>query len=148
VSSIVETIYTDLKTQILAALPARYESRYVWDPARNPSTANSSIFMIRPQGATSANTTNRAITLDHSFDVILSTSYKNIKETDTPLRNAIFALHEDHETIYRFAFLSNFGIPRVLLVSTVDIAEPDIDEENGVVSIVATYTIKYRTELT
>ena len=144
-ASIVQDIVTQMKAQIAENIPSRGESRYVWSLESNSYKTNRDLFAVRPLGASSVAGTNKTITLDQDFEVVLSTQFQNKGDNDASLQEAIFALHQDAETLYRFAYQRKFNIDRVLVVNSVEIAEADIDNENNIVSVASRFNIKYRT---
>jgi len=146
VANIVNEITEALKMQIGTALPTRSESRYKWSLENNSFKTNSNLYCLRPGSASSVAGTNRTITIDQTFDLILSTEFKNKGDNDTALNDAIFSLYEDHETVYKLWFQRNLNISRVLVVDSVALTEPDIDNENNIVSITSSFNVKYRTE--
>lgn len=144
-ASIVEDIVTQMKAQIATEIPGRSESRYVWSLETNSYRTNKDLFAVRPLGGSSVPGTNKTITIDQTFEVVLSTEFKNKGDNDASLQDAIFALHQDVEILYRFAYQRKFNIQRVLVVNSVEIAEADIDNGNNIVSISSRFNIKYRT---
>ena len=144
--NIVLDITNQMIAQVQATLPARSESKYIWSIDANSYRTNKNIFCVRPGSAINVLGTNRTVTLDQSFEILLSTEFKNKADNDTSLDDAIFALYEDHEKLYPLMFQRNFNIPRVLVVNQVELDAPDIDNDNNIVSITARFTVKYRTE--
>jgi hypothetical protein len=69
-----------------------------------------------------------------------------LQDDDADADEKIYDIYLIHETIYKAVMMDNFGVPRVLAVSSFSISEPEVDKENKSVKIEATFTIKYRME--
>jgi hypothetical protein len=146
VANIVQEITDGLKAQVATTLPLRTESRYIWDFKKNAFKNNSSLYAIRPSSGSSVSGTNRTITVDQGFELILSTEFKNKGDNDAALDAAIYSLYEDHEAVYKVWFQRNLAIARVLVIDSIELNEPDVDDDNNIVSITARFNVKYRTE--
>lgn len=146
-SSLVQEIRDQLQAQILALLPGWKNSAYQYDVTRNSEATHTKLLACRPGAASTVAGTNKTVTLDQAFVVELTDRFnKQGNDSDRPEDKAIMALYENHEKLYRAIHRRNLSIQRVLVVSFLDMGEPVIDNENGTVSIIATYTVKYRTE--
>lgn len=145
-SNIVKDIRDALVEQIQTELPSYAQSPFIWDFASNNDKKSKNIFAVRPQSGSSVSGTNKTITLDQDFEVYLSTKYINKGDKDSALDEAIMGLFEDHEKLEKLLFRRNINIARVLVVESVALSAPEIDNENHNVAIIATYTIKYRNE--
>lgn len=144
--SLVEEIITELSDQLEALLPAYTEAKYRYNLELNSGRHNTDRYTIRPRAAGTVTGTNRTVTIDHDFEVVLMTNFTNVSDCDDNLNTQILHLYEGHETLYKAFFERNLDIARVIVVSEIDIDSPLIDNENSIVSLVATYKIKYRTE--
>jgi hypothetical protein len=58
----------------------------------------------------------------------------------------IYALYDAHETIYKALMRDNFNIQRVQVVSSFNLSDPVVDNENKSVKLEAIFTVRYRTE--
>lgn len=145
-SNIVLDIRDSLKTQIEAELPNFKLSKFAWDFERNNDRNNDNIYAVRPQSASNVRGTNQTITLNHDYDIYLSSRYKSKGDNDIDLDEVIMSLYEQHEKLEKMLFRRKLNIQRVLVVESVTLTAPQIDYDNHTVSIVATYTIKYRND--
>lgn len=143
--SIVEQIKTAIESYISSNLPEFAKAPYNWTVDLN-SYSKKRYFAVRTGAATFVNGTCRTITIDQSFEIELSASYNNRGDTENDADSKIMELYAAHETIYRNIMRDNFNIGRVQVVSALDIDAPLVDNENKACRILATYTIKYRTE--
>jgi hypothetical protein len=89
--------------------------------------------------------TNKTVTIRQTFDVVLSSDFKNVGDNDAALQEAVLTLTDDAETLYSYAFYRHFDIQRVLLVNAVDLSSPEIDNENNIVSMTVSFSVTYRT---
>lgn len=146
-SNIVKEIRDELRDQILVILSSFKVAPYQWDTTENNNATHKNLLAIRPLGASQVSGTNKTVTLDHNFEIELTNKFnKQGKESDSNKDEVIMELFEKHQMLYRAINRRNLNIPRVLVVTFLDMGEPVIDNGNGTVSIIATYTIKYRTE--
>lgn len=143
--SLVEDIVSGFKSEIATLFPTKSESKFVWDITKNASNKNSNIYAVRPLEISTVAGTNKTITKDQQFAVILSTIYQNKADGDAALQAAIFDLFNDHEILAEELYRRKLGLQRVLLVNAIAQEEPEIDTDNKIVSIEALYTVKYRT---
>jgi hypothetical protein len=144
--SLVSDITTAIETAITAILPPFQKSQYIWDTTKNSESKNRLFFAIRPGSASFVSGTCRTITLEQNFEVEFGDSFKNRLDKDADANDKVMALYEAHETLYREIMRNNFNIGRVQVVANLDISQPEVDNENKVCRIVATYTVRYRTE--
>jgi hypothetical protein len=86
-------------------------------------------------------------TVDHIFRLELLDSFLN-KDCDDALENKIFELHGLIQKALKKFQKSKLALPtignRVILITLVGIDEPEIVEENQIVSITANFNFKYQ----
>lgn len=144
--SIVSDIIQAIEDKISSESPGYTKSQYVWDPLKNADSKSDKYFAVRPSDASFVSGTCRTITLEQQFEIELGNNFKNRRDKDSDANDKIMELYEAHEAIYRAVMRDNFNIGRVQVVGGLDIASPEIDNENKVCRLIATYTIRYRTE--
>lgn len=144
--SIVSDIIDAIENVITTNLVGYQKSQYIWDTTKNSENRNEKFYAVRSGSASFISGTCRTITLEQSFEVELGDSYKNKRDKDSDANDKIMELYQSHETIYRALMRDNFNIGRVQVVNNLDIDTPLVDNDNKVCKIVATYTIRYRTE--
>lgn len=144
--SIVSEIVLAIESRIEEALEGFQKSQYIWDTQKNSDSKNENYFAVRPLQASFISGTCRAITLEQSFELELGTTFRNKGDKDQDANDKLMALYGSHELLYRSIMRDNFNIGRVQVVGGLDIESPEVDNENKVCRIVATYTIRYRTE--
>jgi hypothetical protein len=146
-SNLVADISSEIASQVGNLLPLRKPSRYQWSLNDNSFKGNSAIFAVRPGSASTTSGTNRTVTFDQNFEVILSDSFKNKGDNDAALDAAIKGIYEDMQTIYVEIFQRKLNLSRVLLIDSMEMSEAEVDNENDIVNITLRFNVKYRTEI-
>ena len=144
VATIVEGIYSEIE----ATIPVYARAKFVWELDKN--TDRKPMCAVRPGAGRNVEGANRAITVDQDFEAVLIRPYKPVGGvSDNDLDAQILQLQGDQEALWRVVFQRRFGASPavVLLVSIVDIAAPEIDNDNNTVSVAVTFTVKYRTQV-
>lgn len=86
-----------------------------------------------------------AITVNQQFDLIVTDSYRSAIKNDSDKRTKTIALQELVFSIYEEVIKTKANTPAsVIIVDSLTVAEPEYLEEDHVVVITATVTIKYR----
>lgn len=142
--SLVRDIKEAFETQIEETLTSYSKSKYKWSIEQNNKANSSSVYAVRVNSAGTISGTTQTITQARTFDVILSTKFKNKGDNDDNLDEQIMVLCDDHESLQVVLFRRKLNLARVLLVQAIDISEPDIDNENNIVTMTATYTVNFR----
>jgi hypothetical protein len=144
----VNTIVSGIYSEIAATLPDYSRARFVWELDKN--TDRKPMCAVRPGAGRNVEGTNRAITIDQDFEVVLVRPYKPVGgANDNDLDAQILQLQTDQESLWRVVFQRRLNAHPVaiLLVSVVDIAAPEIDNDNNTASVAVTFTVKYRTQV-
>jgi len=122
------------------------KSRFIWDTQKNNKSANFEYYSVRPQAANFVAGTCNTITLSQLFDIELGTSFRGGSDGDEDTDDNIKKLYEEHQKLFLSIMRSNFNIGRVQVVGDLDLSAPEVDNDNKVCRIIATYTITHRTE--
>jgi hypothetical protein len=144
--STVEDIKIAIENYVTAIAPTYQKSQYVWDSSLNSDSKTKAYYAVRPGAGDFIAGTCRTVTLEQDFTLEIGDVYRNKKDNDADADEKIYDIYLIHETIYRAVMMDNFGVPRVLVVSSFTLSEPEVDKENKSVKIEATFTIKYRME--
>jgi hypothetical protein len=144
--SIVQDITEAIEDLITSNLTGFQKSQYTWDTQKNSDSKNENYFAIRPLQAAFISGTCRTITIEQSFEVELGTTFRNKGDKDSDANDKILSLYGSHESLYRSIMRDNFNIGRVQVVGGLDIEAPQVDNDNKVCRIIASYSIRYRTE--
>lgn len=144
--SLVSDLLNAIDQKINSYLPDYALSRYIWDYTRNGKSSNKNFYAVRPSQANFISGTCNTITLEQDYEIELGTEFRNPSDNDSDINNKILELYSAHQELYLQMMRDNFNIGRVQVVSGLNLNSPEIDLDNKVCKIVATYTIKYRTE--
>lgn len=141
----VSDILTAIETRLVAVLPAYSGKRlkYSYDLENNDSRTAANAYGIGSSSASSVTGTNRSITLDQSFFVVLTRQFGG-RDNDADERTKLKEVYDDLENLYRDFFESKLGIPTtVYLVSELSLDEPENIGQN-VISVRMNFTVKHR----
>lgn len=144
--SAVSDIKTYLNTKVVELLPTAKKLPYQYLQDYNDRIADHN-YAIKVGEANPASGTNNAITLDHNFIVDLSRRYTPKKGSgDADAEDAILELFGEAETLYKNLARRavSLGSCSVLLISPLDVSEPSIDNDNNLVTVTLTLTVRYR----
>lgn len=144
--STVEQIKNAIEAYVGTLAPTYQKSQYIWDTSLNSDSKTKAYYAIRPRAGTFTSGTSRTVTLDQDFTIEIGDYYRSKKDDDSDADEKIYDIYKIHETIYKAVMMDNFNVPRVLVVSSFSLSDPEVDKENKSVKIEATFTIKYRME--
>jgi hypothetical protein len=86
-------------------------------------------------------------TLDHTFLLTLTDTYLN-RDSDDALRSVLFNMYSEVQDVLKELQKSKLALPtpsnRVMLIYGLNIDEPEIIEENGIVVLRAIFNIRYQ----
>ena len=122
------------------------QAPFRYDFAKNNKNKAKDIYAVRIGESNTVSGTNQTITQDRTFEVYLSTRFGQNGSSDIQIDEAIIALIDKHELISVQLFRRELQITsaRLLVVDAIDISAPEIDNDNDTVSILATYSMKFR----
>jgi hypothetical protein len=122
------------------------QAPFRYDFQKNNKNRSSNIYAVRIGESNTVSGTNQTITQDRTFEVYLSTRFGRNGSDDSAIDNAIISLIDQHELISVQLFRRELQVTsaRLLVVDSIDISNPEIDNENDIVSILATYSMKFR----
>jgi hypothetical protein len=147
--AIVSEILTAIDSKVSSILPNYKKAKFNYILEANNRVGSKKIYAIRPSSGRSVIGVTMTATFDHDFEVILSDIYQVKNDSDADLGDRITQLHSDLELLYRDLYQKRLNLTsaQVLLVQLVDLSVPEIDNDNDSVSITATFTVKYRSNL-
>lgn len=122
------------------------QAPFRYDFQKNNKNRSTNIYAVRIGESNSISGTNQTLTQDRTFEVYLSTRFGRNGSDDVAIDNAIISLIDMHELISVQLFRRELVITsaRLLVVDAIDISSPEIDNDNDIVSILATYSMKFR----
>jgi len=143
----VSSILTSLEAQVAATLGSDYkELEYIYDLEANNSKSIDKRYGVGVDAGDTVPGTNKAITFDFNFFVILTRSYVN-KSSDESERVVISDLHDQLEAIDVNVFQKKLNNANVLLVSSISHDAPEKIEKGGV-ALRVNFVVKFRKQTT
>lgn len=144
--SVLNDLTDKLNDKVEALLPDYKPMPYVYNLELNDRLADKN-YGIRVGSATTTDGTNRAVTFDHDVEVILSQKWLPKRgEGDSDLRQKINDISGDLETVYKELYKRPFALnsASLLIIAPLDLSAPEVDNDNNLVSITLTLSVKYR----
>lgn len=144
--SAIGEILTLVEDRVQTLLVDYKPAPFVYNPELNERNA-SKVFGVRMGSGSSVSGTNNSVTLDHEILVDLSQKYGPKKnEGDKDLRVKVADISTDIETIFKELYRRPGAVAsaQLLLISPLDVSEPNVDNDNNLVTITLTLTVKYR----
>jgi len=145
--SIVADIFTSIQSKVAADLPSSYRKlRRVIDLDESDlKAALNGGWGVRHGAAGPADGILKAVTLDQTFEVVLSKCFVD-KLDDDAKQDAVNELHTNFESIYCDLVNTKAGVPlNVLLVDQPSIADPEYFD--ATVALVCSFVVKFRKPL-
>lgn len=142
----IATLHSNLKT-IVQSQTSFTELTHILNIEKNKFTQGGR-FGIIPRGARETEGTTRAITQDLIFSVVLTDTFITQSINDSGIVSKVISLMDSFETIYKEA--SNTKVLAsdiVLLVSTFDISEAIVLENEKTIIVEGNLTIRVRNTL-
>lgn len=145
-ATIVSQIITAAKAQIATTLGATYsELAFEIDLEKNNFRSNDKRYGFIPlEAANNETSINRYYTLDHRFNLIL-TQQADIRQSDADLRAVREDLYDKMDELFQAFILTKLGLSSIImLIDSPEIEAPEYLEDNRLVVLRGTITIKYR----
>lgn len=141
----ISSILTSLENQVSTTLGSGWkELQYVYTLEDNNFKNNRSRYGVGAESGDSVTGTNKAITVDFQFFVVLVKSFVN-RGGDAREREVLSEIYDEFETINQNVFQKKLNNANVLLVSDLSYESPErIDK--GTLAVRVNFTIKYRNQ--
>jgi hypothetical protein len=147
-STLVTDIITGIETRLAAVLTGYSPLRYYYDIEKNDYKGNVDRYGIIPKEIESQSGVIRSVTVNQTFQIILTTGYKNGPMSDSDLQSKVKTLYDKMDDVLHDLFLTKLGVPSIVLLSTLNgYEEPEILEEQKVVALRMDLTVRYRRDL-
>lgn len=147
-STIVKQIAEAIESRILAKTSYR-ELDYKLDITKNTFKGNKKRYGVIPKAGSTVEGVNKVYTMDHGFEMILTTSYVNASNNDADQIAKTFDLYDKADIIFKDVFLSKAGLPTIILnIVGIGLAEPEYIGEHHLIVLRSEFTVKYRNSLT
>lgn len=144
--SVLNDLTSKLDVKVQALLSLYKQMPYVYNLELNDRLADKN-YGIRVGSATTADGTNKSVTFDHDIEVILSQKWLPKRgDGDSDLRQKINDISGDLETVYKELYKRPFALnsAHLLIIAPLDLSAPEVDNDNNLVSITLTLSVKYR----
>lgn len=136
-------ILTSLNDQIASILGSDWqELKYIYDPEKNDLKTQKKGYGVAIGASDTVSGTNKAVTYDHSYSVLLTQSFGN-RRNDENQRTAISTLLDAKEDLDKAIFQKKLNNSDVLVVQDIGMDEPELIAD-GVVLLRFNYIIKFR----
>lgn len=141
----VSSILTSLSSQVATTLGASWsELEYIYNLEDNTQSNNDYRYGVGASSGTSVSGTNKAITVDFRFFVVLTRNFIN-RSSDENQRTMLSAIYDQFETLDQNIFQKKLNNANILLVSELDYEEPEVVGDNTL-AVRVNFTIKYRNQ--
>ena len=141
----VSGILTSLTSQVSTTLGASWsELEYIYDLEANSSKGNDLRYGVGTISGSSVTGTNKAITLDFGFFVVLTKNFVN-RSSDENERTVISAIYDEFETLNQNIFQKKLNNVNILLVSELSYNGPEVIGEKTL-AIRVDFIVKYRNQ--
>ncbi len=135
-----------VEDKVDALLPDYKAMPFVYELELNDRLASKN-YGVRLGSASTIAGTNHAATFDHSVEIDLTQRYEPKKSSgDMDLRAKISSISGDIETLYKEFYRrpGSLASASLLTIAPVDLSEPKIDNDNNLITITLTLSVKYR----
>jgi len=145
----VSDITANLKTLMGTLLGVEYgELPHATVIEKNSFKNGSKKYGVLPKSLDEVDGVTCAVTADQNFDLILTDSYGGKSLNDTDKQEKTIALQELAFSVYKEIINTKAGTPAIVIhTKDLSVKDPEYLEENHIVVITATVTIKYRKQL-
>lgn len=141
----VSTILTSLESQVATTLGASWsELEYVYDLEANTQSNNDYRYGIGASSGSSVSGTNKAVTVDFGFFVVLTRCFVN-RSSDEKQRTILSEIYDKFEDINKNVFQKKLSNANILLVSELSYDAPEIVGDSTI-AVRVNFTIKYRNQ--
>lgn len=144
--SVASELVSLIETKVQALLPTYKVMPFVYSLELNDRLAVKN-YGVKLGSASTISGTNNAATFDHSVEIDLTARYEPKKSSgDLDLRDKINLLNDDLETLYKEFYRRPGALASasLLVIAPVDLSEPRIDNDNNLVTVTLTLSVKYR----
>lgn len=143
----VSSILTSLENQVSTTLGSSWsELDYIYNLEDNNFRNGGDRYGVGAFGGSNVTGTNKAITLDFDFFVVLVKNFVN-RSDDSNERVALSAIYDEFESINQNVFQKKLNNANILLVQDITYDEPE-KIDRGVIAVRVNFTCKYRNQTT
>lgn len=141
-TSIVSQVYTNLKS-LVAAQTTYTELSHVFNLSKNRFKTPCGRYGVLIRDTIEVQGSTQRLTHDRRFSVILINSYVTDSVDDSSIVQKQITLIGEFDKIYKEAINTKLGLPSIVMnISTFDISEPIIVEEEKLIMIEGSVTVR------
>lgn len=147
-SSNVSSLIAAIKTRVAAVASTYSEISYAKDLSKNSFKGNFKRYGVIPLSSNESSSVTRALTVDQSFQLILTDGFINTAMSDSSEQAASIALQDLANDIYIDLVNTKAGSSSICLqVYDLSLDSPETLQDQSVVIQKSTFKIKYRINL-
>ena len=147
-SNLVEQITGGIEARLADVLTGFEPLRYYYDLAKNDYKGNTDRYAVLPQSIESQSGVIQSITIDQTFQITLTTDYRNDPKSDTDLQAKVKYLYDKMDNVLRDIVLTKLGVPSIILLVTLGGYDaPQVLEEQKVIALSMDIKIRHRRDL-
>lgn len=143
-ATIVQDIISHLESETATILGVSFSKlSHVLDVGKNKFKGSNKRYGVRPLGMVQNDDINRAYTVDQTFEVIITNGYKSSKLiSDMDQQTKGIELQQYGHDIFLRLKTTN-GLADIKQIFNMDMGEPEHDEDNKVVIVRMSFSVKY-----
>jgi phosphotransferase system IIB component len=146
--NLVEQITTGIEDRLAAVLTDFSPLRFYYDIEKNDYKGNTNRYGVIPQEIESQSGVTRSVTVNQTFQIVLTTDYRNDPKSDMDLQTKVKELYNKMDELTHDLVLTKVGVPSIILLITLSGYEaPEILEEHKVIALRMDLTVRYRRDL-
>ena len=147
-STLVTDIITFLEAQIAIAVPTYSKLNYVYDPEKEDNRGASLTYGVTPGGFSQNNLNLQSYAVDQTFNITLVNKFKSTKlSSDSNLQSLIIDMQDKCHDIFKQIKQAAPGSTQIRHIYEVNLEEPEINNDNHIVSMRMSFTVKYQNSL-
>lgn len=144
----VSTLVSSIKTRIATVASGYSELGYAKDVTKNTFSGNMKRYGVLPGSSSETSGINRALTMDQTFEIVLTDGFINKQMSDSEEQSKVITLQDLMKDIYLDLVNTKAGSPSTcMIVSQLQLQNPETIKEQNVVIQRATINVKYRINL-
>ena len=142
-ASYIKQITEAIEDRLLSVIPTFIKSIHTFSKLTGSPKAKYS-YRVLPGEAESGEGVTRKITYRQKFNIFLDCHYK--ADTDVVLQVEVETLYASLELVTSEAIQKRFSSPLIMNVESVALTAPEINHDDKIVTIGASYSVLYRME--
>ena len=147
-SNIVEQINDSITSLVATELGVNYSPlAYIYNIIKNTANGTNKAYGVKPGVIAPSISITKFYTAEQEFVLTLTDQF-NDRDGDEGTRASVFELYSKIDDILKVLVNTKAGLPSIVLnIPSFAIAEIEIDEEEKIIILNATFSVKYRQSL-